>query len=235
MKERILSSAIVALGIVLLGIFLKAGMDNFTEKDRKVTVKGWAEKEVKADKVTWPIITKEIGNDLPELYDHIAAKQKTIRQFLLSNGIQPSEISTGAPKVIDMNAEQYSGNDKPYRYNVTVVVTVTSTHVDKVRQIIARQGELLKQGVAVVAGDYDAANNVSYQLTSFKKMKPQMMTEAIENAEQTAQQFAKNSHSQLNKIVSADQGQFSIDDRDANTPYIKRVRVVTTVTYSLKD
>ena len=235
MKERILSSAIVALGIVLLGIFLKAGMDNFTEKDRKVTVKGLAEKEVKADKVTWPIITKEIGNDLPELYDHIAAKQKTIRQFLLSNGIQPSEISTGAPKVIDMNAEQYSGNDKPYRYNVTVVVTVTSTHVDKVRQIIARQGELLKQGVAVVAGDYDAANNVSYQLTSFKKMKPQMMTEAIENAEQTAQQFAKNSHSQLNKIVSADQGQFSIDDRDANTPYIKRVRVVTTGTYSLKD
>lgn len=235
MKERILSSAIVALGIVLLGIFLKAGMDNFTEKDRKVTVKGLAEKEVKADKVTWPIITKEIGNDLPELYDRIAAKQKTIRQFLLSNGIQPSEISTGAPKVIDMNAEQYSGNDKPYRYNVTVVVTVTSTHVDHVRQIIARQGELLKQGVAVVAGDYDAANNVSYQLTSFKKMKPQMMTEAIENAEQTAQQFARNSHSKLNKIVSADQGQFSIDDRDANTPYIKRVRVVTTVTYSLKD
>lgn len=235
MKERILSSAIVSLGIVLLGIFLKAGMDNFTEKDRKVTVKGLAEKEVKADKVTWPIITKEIGNDLPELYDRIAAKQKTIRQFLLSNGIQPSEISTGAPKVIDMNAEQYSGNDKPYRYNVTVVVTVTSTHVDHVRQIIARQGELLKQGVAVVAGDYDAANNVSYQLTSFKKMKPQMMTEAIENAEQTAQQFARNSHSKLNKIVSADQGQFSIDDRDANTPYIKRVRVVTTVTYSLKD
>lgn len=66
-------------------------------------------------------------------------------------------------------------------------------------------------------------------------MKPKMMTEAIENAEQTAQQFAQNSHSKLNKIVSADQGQFSIDDRDANTPYIKRVRVVTTVTYSLKD
>lgn len=235
MKERILSSAIVALGIVLLGIFLKAGMDNFTEKDRKVTVKGLAEKEVKADKVTWPIITKEIGNDLPELYDRIASKQQTIRHFLISNGIQPSEISVGAPKVIDMNAEQYADNNKPYRYNVTVVVTVTSAHVDKVRGIIARQGELLRQGVAVVAGDYDAANNVSYQLTSFKKMKPQMMTEAIENAEQTAQQFAKNSHSRLNKIVSADQGQFSIDDRDANTPYIKRVRVVTTVTYSLKD
>ena len=63
----------------------------------------------------------------------------------------------------------------------------------------------------------------------FKKM------DAIENAEQTAKQFASNSHSTISKIISADQGQFSIDDRDANTPYIKRVRVVTTVTYALKD
>lgn len=62
-----------------------------------------------------------------------------------------------------------------------------------------------------------------------------MMTEAIKNAEQTAQQFADNSSSRLNKIVSADQGQFSIENRDENTPYIKKVRVVTTVTYSLKD
>lgn len=67
------------------------------------------------------------------------------------------------------------------------------------------------------------------------KLKPKMMTEAIKNAEQTAQQFADNSSSRLNKIVSADQRQFSIDNRDENTPYIKKVRVVTTVTYSLKD
>ena len=31
------------------------------------------------------------------------------------------------------------------------------------------------------------------------------------------------------------QGQFSIENRDDNTPYIKKVRVVTTVTYSLKN
>ena len=37
------------------------------------------------------------------------------------------------------------------------------------------------------------------------------------------------------KIQTAGQGQFEIDDRDQNTPYIKKLRVVTTVTYSLKD
>ena len=66
-------------------------------------------------------------------------------------------------------------------------------------------------------------------------MKPKMMQEAIKNAELTAAQFAENSNSKLDKIMTADQGQFSIDDRDSNTPYIKKVRVVTTVTYSLKD
>ena len=232
-KDKIICAAIIAIGIIVLGLFLKAGMDNFTEKDRKVTVKGLAETVVKADKVTWPIVSKELGNDLPELYNCIAQKQQTIKRFLMANGISESDIAVNAPQVIDLSAEQYSTNNTPYRYNITLVITVTSRHVDCVRSIMARQGELLKQGVAIVAGDYN--NQVTYELESFKKMKPKMMTEAIENAQKTAQQFAKNSHSKLNKIVSADQGQFSIDNRDANTPWIKRVRVVTTVTYSLKD
>ena len=233
MKDKLLSAAILAVGIIIMGLCLKAGMDNFTEKDRKVTVKGLAEKEVKADKVTWPIVSKELGNDLPELYNRIAGKQLAIKRFLIANGISDKEITVNAPQVVDLSADQYSENRRKYRYNVTLVITVTSSHVDRVRGIIARQGELLKQGVAIVSGDYN--NQVTYSLESFKAMKPKMMTEAIENAEQTARQFAKNSKSKLNKITSADQGQFSIDDRDANTPWIKRVRVVTTVTYSLKD
>lgn len=232
-KTRLLSATIIAVGIIILGLSIKGGMDNFTEKDRKVTVKGLAEQEVKADKVTWPIVSKELGNDLPELYDRIAIKQNTIKAFLIKNGVQSNEISVSAPKVIDLSADQYNSNNHAYRYNITLVVTVTSPKVDLIRSIIARQGELLKEGVAIVGGDYD--QQTVYEYVGFKKMKPKMMAEAIENAEATAQQFAKNSNSKLNKIVSADQGQFSIDDRDANTPYIKRVRVVTTVTYSLKD
>lgn len=146
MKSNILSAAIVALGIVVLGLCMKGGMDNFTEKDRKVTVKGLAEREVKADKVTWPIVSKELGNDLPELYDRIAAKQRIIKQFLMSNGVSASEISVDAPKVIDMSADQYRLNQSPYRYNISVNITVTSKHVDRIRAIIARQGEPAQAG-----------------------------------------------------------------------------------------
>ena len=234
MKEnRVYAAALIALGLVCLGWFVKAGIDNFANKDRKVNVKGLAEKEVEADKVTWPIVSKEVGNDLPALYDRIAATQQKIKTFLLRNGIKADELTENAPQVVDLNAREYGDRNQPYRYIITSVITVASSNVKQVRQIIARQGDLLKEGVAIVDGGYD--NPVKYEFVAFKEMKPQMMQEAIENAEKTAQQFAENSHSKLNKIVSADQGQFSIENRDDNTPYIKKVRVVTTVTYSLKD
>lgn len=234
MKEnRTIAAALIALGLVCLGWFIKAGIDDFASKDRKVNVKGLAEQEVEADKVTWPIVSKEVGNDLPDLYNKIGTTQQKIKAFLLRNGIKQEELTENAPQVIDLQAREYNDGNKPYRYIVTSVITVTSQQVKQVRKIIARQGDLLKEGVAIVDGGYE--NPVKYEFVSFKEMKPKMMQEAIENAEKTAQQFAENSHSQLDKIVSADQGQFSIDNRDENTPYIKKVRVVTTVTYSLKD
>ena len=224
---------VLAFGIIVLGYCVETGLKSLAGKDRKVVVKGLAEKEVEADKVTWPIVSKEIGNDLPELYQKINATTSIIRKFLMANGVKAGEINVNAPVVLDLNAERYADNKNPYRYNITSVITVTSNHVKLVRSIIARQGELLEKGIAIVDGGYD--NPVKYEYVAFRKMKPKMMEEAIENAEQTAAQFAKNSKSKIDKIMNADQGQFSIEDRDSNTPYIKKVRVVTTVTYSLKD
>ena len=230
---KLLQAAILAVSIAFLGLFIKWGIDDFANKDRNVTVKGLAEKEVEADKVTWPIPTKELGNDLPELYQRINTTTAKVKAFLKQHGIKDDEINVNAPVVIDLNADQYSNNNRGFRYNITSTITVTSQNVKLVRSIMAKQGELLKQGVAVLDGGYE--NRITYEYVGFKKMKPQMMQEAIKNAEATAQEFATNSNSKLNKITKADQGQFSIDDRDANTPYIKKVRVVTTITYSLKD
>lgn len=50
-----------------------------------------------------------------------------------------------------------------------------------------------------------------------------------------AEQFAEASKSDLGQILTAGQGQFEIEDRDQNTPYIKKLRVVTTITYSLDN
>jgi hypothetical protein len=62
-----------------------------------------------------------------------------------------------------------------------------------------------------------------------------MIEAATRNAREVATRFAQDSDSQLGKIRRASQGQFSIDDRDSNTPHIKKVRVVSTVEYYLSD
>ena len=62
-----------------------------------------------------------------------------------------------------------------------------------------------------------------------------MIEEATKNARSVAEKFAEDSESRLGKIRSAQQGQFSIEDRDSTTPHIKKVRVVSTVEYHLAD
>ena len=105
-NSKFAQAAVIAASIAFLGMCINDGIDDFVNKDRVVTVKGLAEKEVEADKVTWPIPTKELGNDLPELYQRINATTAKVKAFLKSNGIKDEEISVNAPVVIDLNADQ---------------------------------------------------------------------------------------------------------------------------------
>lgn len=227
--NRVKEAIILAVGLIVLGLCIKGGINNFANKDRKVTVKGLSEREVKADKVTWSISTNDMGNDLPTLYQSINAQADKVKAFLKQNGLGDDEITVTPPSVNDLEANQWSDNRKSFRYLVNTTITVSTTKVEAVNKAIFQQGELLKQGVAIGSSYPD------YQYVSFQELKPEMMAEAIKNAQKTAQQFAEASESELGKIQTAGQGQFEIEDRDENTPYIKKIRVVTTVTYSLND
>ncbi|MCZ8372851.1 MULTISPECIES: SIMPL domain-containing protein [Phocaeicola] len=234
MKNFRVEAIILSIGLLLLGVFIERGFSEFAGRDRSVNVKGLAEMEVPADKVTWPLVYKSLGNDLNALYEEIKRSNRTITEFLKEKGLTDKEISINAPVIVDMKAERYGNNqDSPYRYNVTTVITVTSNKVDLVRGLITEQGELLKRGIAITTGDYQY--NIQYEYTGLNTIKPQMIEEATKNARQAAEKFAKDSESTLGKIRHANQGQFSISDRDPNTPHIKKVRVVTTIDYSLED
>ena len=233
MKTYRYEALILAVALVIMGLLLKKGLDGFSGRERTVNVKGLSEMEVPADKVTWPLVFKELGNDLQDLYVRINRNNLTVISFLKENGITDEEISVNAPEIIDMSAERYSTSPPPYRYNVTSVITVSSGKVDLVRELISDQGELLKQGIAITGGEY--RYNTVYSYTELNDIKPRMIEEATRNARTAAVKFAQDSDSKLGKIKNAYQGQFSITDRDENTPYIKKIRVVTTINYYLKD
>lgn len=233
-KPNVLAGLFVAIGLMLLGIFINSGIKSFKMLDRVVTVKGLSEIEMPADRVLWPITYTELGNDLQEVYTTVEKKNNTIISFLTENGISRDEITASAPSVVDRQAEMYNGNTQsPYRYNVTSVVTVSSENVDKVRELMVKQTSLLKSGIAITTANWQF--RTQFLFTKLNDVKPKMIEEATKNARASAEKFAEDSQSKLGKIKTATQGQISISDRDENTPYIKILRVVTTVEYMLED
>lgn len=232
-KNNIVAAIIIAIGLFLLGSGIQKGLENGLSDERIVSVRGLSERIVPADKVVWPLVYKEVGNDLAMLSQQVDRKNKIIVDYLIEKGIPANEISVASPEIIDLQAERYVNQNVPYRYNLRSIITVSSQQVDLVRNLIAEQGELLNKGIAIVSGEYDT--QIDYLFTGLNDLKPEMIAEATRNARQAAEQFAQDSDSKLGKIKTASQGQFSINDRDQYTPYLKNVRVVTSVVYYLKD
>lgn len=234
MKHYYIEAAILAMAIVVFGTFIKNSLDRYTDKERVVTVKGLSEREVSADKVIWPLIYKELGNDPAEIYQRIEKKNAIVIDFLKKHGLSDSEITVNPPQVKDRFADSWNQENIVNRYVASSVIIVNSTQVDLARNIMQNQAELMKIGIALICEEY-GNNTIKYEFTGLNGIKPEMVEESTRNARATAEKFAKDSDSELGKIRRATQGQFSITDRDNNTPYIKNVRVVSTIEYYIKD
>lgn len=232
-KSRIYAGLAVMVGLIVLGNMIPKAVKDYRSFDRCVDVKGLCEIEVPADKVIWPLTFKVMSDDIIDIYTQTEKNVEAVRKFLIDGGVKAEEISVSTPKVSDKYAQEYGSNERRYRYLSTSVVTVCSKDVPKVLALMDKQMELLKQGVAIAENAWD--NRVQFDFEGLNEVKPQMVEEATRNARLTAEKFAQDSGSRLGKIKKASQGTFSIEDRDSNTPHIKKVRIVTYVTYYLKN
>lgn len=232
-KGRIIGSIIIAVGLVVMGSMLPKAVEKNRSFDRTVTVKGLCEEEVRADKVIWPIVYRVMADDLNSIYQQIDANNAVVKSFLNAGGVSDSEITVAAPVISDKYASEYGNNDRAYRYVCKSVVTVCTQNVDTVLTLMASQSDLIRAGI--VSGGNDWENPVEFKYEGLNDIKPMMIEKATENAREAAKKFAKDSNSRLGKIKTANQGTFTIENRDSNTPEIKRVRVVTSVTYYLKN
>lgn len=234
MKHYYVEASILAVAICVFGMLVQKSLSRFVDKERSVTVKGLSEREVPADKVIWPLVYKELGNDPSELYQRFEKKNSMVVDFLKKYGLSEKEITINPPQIKDRFADSWSQTGISDRYVASSVIIVSSVQVELVREIMMQQTELMKAGIALVSEEY-GNNMVRYEFTGLNDVKPEMIEESTKNARMAAEKFAKDSDSELGKIRRATQGQFSIMDRDGNTPHIKNVRVVSTVEYYICD
>lgn len=226
--------ALICIGLALLGIFTSQAIVRVRSMDRVVTVKGLSEREVPADIAIWPVKFSDTGNNLGALYASIQKKNELVVEFLKDSGFDEDEITVSVPSINDRQAQGYGGSQpQEFRYYGSSIITVYSTQVETVRQAMSKLVDLGKQGMVISGQDYDA--RTEFLFTGLNDIKPGMIEEATKNAREVAEKFAADSQSRLGKIRTAKQGQFSINNRDSTTPHIKKVRVVSTITYYLSD
>ncbi|MDJ0786783.1 MAG: SIMPL domain-containing protein [Myxococcota bacterium] len=227
----VLAGIAIACGIAYAGWTLGHAYLQARAAERVVTVKGLSEREVEADLVLWPIVFQARGAKLAEVHAEIERDAARIRRFLLERGIPESEISRSEPGVTDYGP---GTADEPIaeRFAIQATITVRSTRVDAVSNARPELGTLVGEGVEL---PQQWGSTTEYVFTGLDALKPDMIAEATRDARRAAQQFALDSGSQVGSIRTAQQGYFSIADRDKFSPQVKRVRVVTTVQYYLID
>ena len=228
-----LAGLFVMLGLAIVGIMFPVAVNQLKSFDRTVDVKGLCEKEVMADKVIWPISHKAVGNDFQSVSSSLDAQTKAIVNFLKSNGVTADEISVSIPRIIDRLAQDYVNDSRGFRYLGKSSITVCSRDVAKILQVMGRTESLVNKGININQEEWGQEPTFLYE--SLNDIKPEMIAEATANARAAADKFAKDSDSKVGKIKSAMQGTFSIEDRDSFTPHIKKVRVVTYLTYYLNN
>lgn len=235
---RVLAAVIVALGVAAAGWFVGDGFRAGRPSERYVTVKGVAEREVRADLALWTIRFVATGDDLAAVQTKSRADAQRVTDFLVGAGLPAEGIEVQGIEVTDALANPYRSGPVTSRFVVAQSLLLRTTQVDAVAAASQRVGDLVDAGV-VLSAQGDAGP--SYLFTRLNDVKPAMIAEATQRAREGAEQFARDAGSRVGGIRRANQGLFQILPRDGapnareHQQIAKTVRVVSTLEYLLVD
>jgi uncharacterized protein len=213
---------IVALTLVIFSaVFFFAARD-FSKQGAYVEVKGLSERIVKADTAIWTMSFEIKSNNIDSLYADTEKNISTIKKFIKEKGFEDSEVN-----IAPVNIYQDTYKEAAFRYNSTNQVSVYTKKVDLAKSASNDTLMLVKQGVVL------NQNNISFEFSDLNSIKPEMLAEAIKNANDTAAQFAQNAGTTVGKVTRGNQGVFDITMKDPGSPEFKKIRLVSTLRFLL--
>jgi hypothetical protein len=234
------AAAVLALGLAVAGLFVGRGFVAARVGERFVTVKGVAEREMKADLALWPMRFVATSNQLAEAQQKIGSDTDTVLNFLAANGVPGSTVEVQSLQVNDLLAQPYRSGPIESRFIVAQTLMVRTGEVDKIAAAAQKIGDLVAAGI-VLSSEGQPSPGPVYLFTKLNDIKPAMIAEATKSAREGAEQFARDSGSRVTGIRRASQGLFQILPRDdapgmsADNQIAKTILVVSTIDYGLAD
>lgn len=227
----IIAAAILAVGMALMGLFVKLGMDNRTYNGRTISVRGVATKRVTANYATGYLYFSAAGETPQDAKQ--TAKEWTSQIIEVAKQFNlPDEAISTDPISVDLRSIYNDGRVVGTRYYASCRIRfyIDSTGIMDLYNFDLGKDCLIDKGVLIEYSDIQ----FKFSDDALTNIKPEMLTTATENARLAASQLAENNNSSVGRIVSATQGYFEVNEIDGKPAYEKEVRVVNYAEFYLK-
>ena len=236
--QFIITATILSFGLIISAALISNAIYNSDRSQSRITVKGVAEKRVKADKAIINIIFSTSNTKLEDAQSNIAGKEKAVLDILKSLELKENEYQINNVKVQPKFSERQPEREtKILSYDVMQSIAVIPKNIEKSDEIYQKLQELkiTFNNIEIIKPEY--------YITSIEKYKKDLLVSATENAEMRAIEMLKVNKNEIGGLENMTQGQFEIlpdredskhiNDDETNQMY-KKLRSVVTVTYLLK-
>jgi uncharacterized protein len=186
---------------------------------RYVTVRGLAERVVPADTAIWPVVFTVTGDDLGQVQRQVESNYRADPRVPRGARFCGGRNEHDRAAHDDMQA-QMPGQHGPAGQPLRGGGGADPAHpgVDEMRRGMQFSGELVQRGHRAGA---KLGIPAAIPVHGARCDQADMIAEATRDARSAAQQFAADSGSRVGSIRNAQQGYFSISDRDPFSPEFK--------------
>ena len=236
--QFIITATILSFGLIISAALISNAIYNSDRSQSRITVKGVAEKRVKADKAIINIIFSTSNTKLEDAQSNIAGKEKAVLDILKSLELKENEYQINNVKVQPKFSERQPEREtKILSYDVMQSIAVIPKNIEKSDEIYQKLQELkiTFNNIEIIKPEY--------YIVSIEKYKKDLLINATENAEMRAIEMLKVNKNEIGRLENMTQGQFEIlpdredtkhvNDDELNQMY-KKLRSVVTTTYLIK-
>ena len=231
--QFIIIPTILSFGLIISSALISNAMNRANKDENRITVKGVAERRIKADKALITIVISDKSENIDELKNNISENEKLATDLIKTLKISEEEYSVGNLRIQPNYIENSS--------NVKQQASVNSTEGVPDAKISDYDGV---ETISIVTKNIDKAEEFfDYFITNIEKYKKDMVVDASRNAEVRAVEMLKVNNNEIGGLKNISQGQFEvledtedvkkINENESNQIY-KKMRVVVTATYLIK-
>lgn len=243
-RALIILGVLLAVGMATGAYLLGAQAKQIGGGRHSISVKGLAEKPVRADLAEWTVGVKVLGPTFAEALKRSRAAFPELKQFLVAQGFDAADMRDSPETVSEHYVEQENAQGSlrsvQQGYEAQQSVVLTSSDLAKVEAAYKAIVQFQADGHTVTYSP------PLFLVSNLEEVKMSLIGAATQNAKVRAQEFAKHGDVEVGPMRAASQGSFyilpagassDVDDYGGvydKSTIEKKARVVVTIEYAIE-